>query len=475
MAEEKRSNEGEFQFVQEKIKQSGSRRGKLWKKASLTVFLGVVFGVVACITFVLLYPWAQEKFGEEPVKEINIPKDEELAEEEEDVIREEISEGENEEAPKEDEKPDESQNSSGQEHIEEENADPDKEETPGETGEQTEEEPQPEPVIVTKELELADYGRLFELMRGVGKEAMKSMVMVTAARSDIDWFYVQQEDTRQVSGLLIEDNGVEQLILTNFSDIEGAETLKVTFADGATASAVLKKYDRVTNLAVIGVNLADMSETTLSQVKEVTWGNSNLIRGSEPVIAIGRPVGIQGSMVFGSVTAVTFDVPIVDGEYQLLLTDIDRRSNGNGALVNFNGEIVGWIQDSYFHSDNTQFLTAYGISDLKRVIEHLCNNQDIPYLGVTGMNLTKEMKAELGFSTGIYIAGIEMDSPAMAAGMQSGDILVDISGQKVRSVEEMHDLLLNFSSEQMITIKVMRRGKEELKEISYEVSLTSLK
>ena len=91
------------------------------------------------------------------------------------------------------------------------------------------------------------------------------------------------------------------------------------------------------------------------------------------------------------------------------------------------------------------------------------------------MDLTKEMKAELGFSAGIYIAGIEMDSPAMAAGMQSGDILLDISGQKVRTVEEMHDLLLNFSSEQMIAIKVMRRGKEELKEISYDVALTSLK
>ena len=496
MAEEKKPNENEFQFV----------------------LFGVVFGVVACITFVLLYPWAQEKFGEDPRKEINIPRDEDP--DLENADEEESSAGN--EEPSKDSKGagEEVSDSSGKGQAEaagENGESTDQEGTGESTGQGTEETagehagegtdtppgegdpsegqqgegsgegivepgktsgqvPQ-EPTVITQivELELADYTRLFEKMRSVGKEAAKSMVTVTAGRSGTDWFNALQEKERQVSGLLVGDNGVEKLILTTYSDIEGAEQLSVTFSDYTNASAVLKKYDRVTDLAVLGVNLADMAETTRAQVKMVTWGNSKTVKAGEPVIAIGSPVGISGSMLFGNITAITYDVPVVDGEYQLLLTDMDRSDYSNGALVNFNGEIVGWLQDSYLHSGNRGAMTAYGISGLKSIIEHLCNNQDIVYLGVNGVDMTPEMRTELAFPTGVYIASVEMDSPAMAAGMQSGDIIVDISGQKIGSLADMQELLLNFSAEQLITVKVMRQGKDGLKEIAFDVSLRALK
>ena len=115
------------------------------------------------------------------------------------------------------------------------------------------------------------------------------------------------------------------------------------------------------------------------------------------------------------------------------------------------------------------------ISDLKAVIEHLCNNQDIVYLGITGMNVTKEVQEEQNLPEGVYVTGVEMDSPAMTAGIQSGDIIVDISGQEVKSLDQIQELLLNFSVDQNISIKVMRQGKEGLTEIVYSVGLSALK
>lgn len=423
MTEQKNPNGEEFQFIQEKIKRQGFWKNKWLRKTAVTILMAVLFGLVASAVFVMAQPWAQERFGEDPVQEINIPKDEEPAVEPE---------------------------------------------TPAV--------PQ-EPIVITEttELELEDYTRLFTKMRSVGQEAMKCMVMITAGSSDMDWFNEQYESERQVNGLLVGDNGVEELILTNYSDILGADQLKVTFADSATAEAALKKYDVVTDLAVLSVNLGDLEETTINQLQTVVWGNSKAVRAGEPIIAIGSPTGIADTMLFGNLTTVSYRATVVDGEYQLLLTDLTGESHSRGVLVNFKGEVVGWIQNTYLHANTPNALTAYGISDLKMIIEHLCNNQDIVYLGITGADVTEEVQEEQDLPEGVYITGVEMDSPAMAAGIQSGDIIVDISGQEVKSLQQIQELLLNFSEDQNISVKVMRQGKEGLTENVYTVGLTTLK
>lgn len=501
MAEENKHGESEFQFVQEKIKQPAPRKAKLLRRTALSVLFGAIFGVVACITFVVLYPWAQERFGEELVKEVNIPRDEEPAEEadeeqkepsspsqeqmgnaaEKEVHTEQESNHADVQQPTDTEQPVDVQQPSD---VQQETDNQQPEDPLKQSDSQQEADPvqQPEvsdeePIEITQivELELEDYTKLYEKMRSVGKEAARSMVTVTAEKSGTDWFNALQENERQVSGMIVGENGVEMLILTNYGDIEGAGQLHVTFSDYTGAPAVLKKYDRITNLAVLGVNLADMTDTTRNQVKIVNWGNSKTVKAGEPVIAVGNPVGVSGSMLYGNISALTYDEPVVDGKYQLLLTDMISGAYSNGALVNFEGETIGWIQNSYLHLGNTGTLTAYGISSLKRIIEHLCNNQDIAYLGVTGMEMDAQMQKILSFPTGVYIASVEMDSPAMSAGMQSGDIIVDISGQRIGKVTEMQEVLLNFSAEQNINIKVLRQGKEGLKEISFDVALTSLK
>lgn len=437
MAEEKKTGQDEFQFVQEKIKRPLLRQNRTLRKIGLTIVLAVLFGAVACVTFVLVYPLVQERFGEDPVREINIPKDEDPAEE--------VGE---------------------QEKSEEPAAPPVQEPAP----------PQ-EPIVITEtvEMELEDYTHLMGKMRSASLEAMKSMVTVTAGSSDMDWFNETYESERNVSGLIVDDNGVEELILTTYSDISGADQLRVTFADSKVVEAALKKYDPVTDLAILSVNLGDLEESTLKQIRTVTWGNSRTLRPGEAVIALGSPVGIPGSLLFGNLTAVSYHASAVDGEYQLLLVDQLRSAHSNGVLINLKGEVVGWLQDTYLHSYNPEVLTAYGISDLKGVIEHLSNNQDIVYLGIRGADVTEEVQEELGLPEGVYITSVEMDSPAMTAGIQGGDVIVDISGQEVKSLSEMQELLLNFSEDQVITVKVMRQGKEGMKEIMCSVGLSALK
>lgn len=421
MAEEKRRDEQEFSFVKEKIKRQRIYHNETFRKIAFYLALSVLCGTVACFVFVRLHPWMEDKFGEKERTDITLPRDEE------------------------------------------EQRGPDA----------TSQEPQ-EPIVITKtqELEVADYKKLYGKLNAVAAEAEKSLVTVTAASSDTDWFNETYESKNQVSGLLVGDNGVELLILTIYSEVKNADQLHVTFVDKSVQDAVLKNYDAVTDLAVISVNLADVQAETLKSIVMANFGSSRGLRAGDPIIAVGSPAGFPGSVLHGNLAAADYKVSVTDGEYALLVTDINDASKSSGALLNLDGQVVGLIENQYESFNNKDVLTAYAISDMKAVVEHLSNSQDIVYVGITGADVTEEIEASQGLPAGVYITSVFPDSPAMNAGMQQGDVITEISGQTVTSMAEIQEMLLKFSKDQMIQVVVMRQGREGYKDITCRVSLS---
>ena len=423
MAEEKRQEEQEFSFVKEKIKRQRFYQNRVFRRVVLQIVLGAVCGAVACFTFVVLHPWMDEKFGEEEKKEIVFP-----------------SEDEEEKEPA------------------EEPAEP------------------AEPVVITEkqELEIEDYRKLYGKLRAVALESERCLVTVTAASSDMDWFNETYESQKQLSGLLVGNNGVELVILTVYAEVSSANELQVMFADKSVLNAVLKNHDVVTDLAVLSVNLADVQESTMESIRMAELGSSKSLRAGEPVIAVGSPAGTAGSVIYGTLTAGGFSMSVIDGEYDLLITDMNRTGDGSGVLLNLDGQVIGLIEHRYLNPNNKNVLTAYSISDMKDVIEHLSNSQDLVYIGVMGENVTEEIAQAVNLPKGVYITGVEMDSPAMNAGLQQGDVITVISGQEIESVSQIQEMLLKFSKEQEIQVNVMRQGKEGYKEISCKVVLNCL-
>ena len=99
--------------------------------------------------------------------------------------------------------------------------------------------------------------------------------------------------------------------------------------------------------------------------------------------------------------------------------------NGSGALINLNGEVIGLVTQGYSSEGDQNTLTAISISELKPVIEMLSNNKDIPYIGLEITTVTNTIAKENDIPKGVYIKEVKMDSPAMAAGLQSltpGDV-----------------------------------------------------
>lgn len=424
MAEEKRREEQEFSFVKEKIKKQPFYQNKTLRRAALQLIFSVVCGAVACFVFVIVHPWMERTFGEQEMTEITIPQEEE-------------------------------------------------EETVTEPQEETEDE---EPVVITepRELEVEDYADLYTKLKEVADTAGKSLVTVTASSSGTDWFNETYESRRELSGLLVGNNGVELLILAPYSQVEGADTLQAAFADGSTLAAVLKNYDSVTDLAVLSVNLADVEEDTLESIRMAELGSSKSLKAGEPVIAVGSPAGIAGSVKYGNLVASGYKVSVIDGEYNLLITDMERSEKGSGVLLNLSGQVIGLLEDSYLNSSNEGALTAYAISDMKDIIEHLSNSQDLVYMGIHGTDVTEEISEAQGIPAGVYVTGMEADSPAMNSGIQAGDIITEINGKTITSLSQIREMLLKFSREQVIQVVIMRQGKDGYKEIECSVTLNVL-
>ena len=122
--------------------------------------------------------------------------------------------------------------------------------------------------------------------------------------------------------------------------------------------------------------------------------------------------------------------------------------------------VIGIIDNMNTSNDMGNLLTAYGISELKRTIEKMSNDKERAYLGVHGADVPEEAGEELGIPMGAYIKEIEMDSPAMEAGIQSGDVVIEVNETPIMTYNELLTILYNASPEDVLDMVLMRQGKE---------------
>lgn len=416
----------EFFFMKEKIKDKPFYKKKWVQVLGATVILAVVFGSVSGYMFVKVSEFMKEKTEKEAMTSIEIPRDSE--------------------------------------------SETDLEEDKPVTGESS---PGTESIVISPEVTLEDYTIIYAKLRGLAREVKRSLVTVTAVNNGVDWFNEAYENKGQSCGMIIGDNGLELLILTKYSMVQVCDGIKITFVDDTMAGGTLKKYDVTTDFAVISVNLSDISEATKARIVKADLGNSKRLDAGMPVLAVGMADGNQDSLCTGILTSVHNKQSVVDGEYSILMTDMHRNAASDGVLINLDGEVVGILQQRYQSANMQAVLSAYGISDVKSLLEHLSNNQDIVYLGIKGISVTAEQQKK-DVPEGVYVTEVEMDSPAMKGGIHAGDIIQAINGQKVAAMSELSDVLLRLSNKQNITLEGQRLTKDGYKKMNYQTSLSVL-
>ena len=322
-------------------------------------------------------------------------------------------------------------------------------------------------------LTLEDFSEVYREVLETAKVPERSMVTVQGITSDVDWMDNSYENSKQVSGFLVADNGKEYFVLNEYRAVDQVDRILVTFADGATVDAHFQKQDPGTGLAVLKIDKEEVDQETREAIEVAQLGTSASIRRGEPVLAVGSPAGYSGAISYGMITSINNTKYTVDNEYHLLTTDIMGNSEGSGVLVSLDGKIVGVIVQSFSLGEKS-VVTALPISELKHMIEQLSNNEEIMYLGVRGQNIESHVAQKTGLPKGIYVNAVEEDSPVMVGGIQNGDVIVKIEDTSVETLGQMRTELDKCKAGQKITVTAMRKGAEGYVEIVFDVTVGAL-
>ena len=145
---------------------------------------------------------------------------------------------------------------------------------------------------------------------------------------------------------------------------------------------------------------------------------------------------------------------------------------GTGILFNLDGEVIGMISPSVWEDAGSGTANAFAISDLKSVIEILANDESVPYIGIYGTTVTADLQ-EQGMPAGIYVVDVDPESPAMEAGIQSGDIICEAAREKVASLGSYQSAVLKSKKGDMIKIRGQRRGADGYVDVDFTVTVGS--
>lgn len=268
------------------------------------------------------------------------------------------------------------------------------------------------------------------------------------------------------SGFIISQDGQ---IVTNHHVVDGAETVTVKLADGRSFEASVVGSDPMTDIALLKIE-ADVDLPT------VDFGRSDALRVGDEVVAVGNPFGLGGTVTSGIVSALSRDIrsgPFDD----FIQTDAAiNRGNSGGPLFNNAGDVVG-VNTAILSPGGGSVGIGFAVpSDLvQTIVADLADDGKIArgWLGVNIRPMSAEVANVLGYDEpkGAVIEAVTADSPAAAAGLKKGDIILSFAGTEISDLRDLTRAVATTTPEKETEITVLRKGRE----MTLEVTVGSLK
>ena len=259
------------------------------------------------------------------------------------------------------------------------------------------------------------------------------------------------------SGFLFTPDG---FILTNSHVVHGAVHIDVTLADGRRCHASLVGDDPDTDLAVIRIDAPNLLPAVL--------GDSQQIRPGQLVVAIGNPLGFQCTVTSGVVSALGRSLRAQSGRLidNVIQTDAALNpGNSGGPLVTSRGEVIGVNTAVIRGAQGICFATA--INTAKFVAARLIRDGFIRrgHIGIAAQDVPLPRRVvrfhNLLVESGLRVEEVQPSSPASAAGMLRGDIIIEFAGHPVAGIDHLHRWLAETQPGAQSTITILR-GAEKL-------------
>lgn len=318
------------------------------------------------------------------------------------------------------------------------------------------------------------------VFRAVSSQVLPSVVEVDVTEKrmrqsnplgNIPWFFFGQpnegngqneeyETQGLGSGVIIRRTGNVLYVLTNNHVAGKASSISVKLNDGRTFEGKLVGSDERMDIALVSFESDDKS------IPVATMGDSDKVQTGDICFAMGAPLGYSQSVTEGIVSATGRSGGQIGNINDFIQTDTAiNQGNSGGPLLNIYGEVIGintWIASSSGGSQGLGF--AIPINNIKHAIDEFITKGKVVYgwLGVSLVDVREEIKDSLKVSgkEGAFASQIFIDSPALKGGMQAGDFIIELNGNKVRSVEQLVRDVGNLPADVDAKFKVIRGGKE---------------
>ena len=401
--EESEMNETpEYSFLQEVIKDEVGGTGKRKKRILRKIGVGIFIGLVACFTFSVIKPWVESRISGNP-DEVTIPRD-----------TKQTAENEADRSGK---------DGNGQKKD--------------------------------------NYSKSVKSLSDVakkGKRSVVSLLVLTGATIGNKEFV---SESQSVSGVLIADNGQELLILGPTMEVGETQQIQATFCDGKKYRVTEKKSDANLELTIYAVKESQLEEKTAKSIRLAALGSSYEVKKGDTTVLLGMLFGQGDAVGYGVLRSSTEKAERADGTYHILGAELAGFTGGSGIMFNRQEEVIGIICDAAGEDAKEELMHAYAISDIKDVMQFLANGESVPYIGIHATDVSENIAEDRRIPRGIYVDKVEADSPAMRAGIQSGDVLTAIGGTDIENFEQYHELLMEEKEGTHLLIKGYRRGAKD--------------
>ncbi len=267
------------------------------------------------------------------------------------------------------------------------------------------------------------------------------------------------------SGFIIDKSG---FVLTNAHVVDKADRVTVRFKDGRTFDGKVQGVDEVTDLALVKINAG-------SDLPVAPLGSSSNVQVGDWAIAVGNPLGFDNTVTLGIVSTLrrsSAQVGIPDKRLDFIQTDAAiNPGNSGGPLLNERGEVIGI--NTAIRADAMGIGFAIPIDKAKQIAAQLQRGGKVahPYLGVQMLTLTPQLAKQNNTDpnspiqipevNGVLVMRVLPNSPAAAAGIRRGDVIVQIEGQAITSAEQLQNLVEETRIGQVLQVKVQRGNQTQ--------------
>ncbi|MDH5553090.1 MAG: Do family serine endopeptidase [Nitrosomonas sp.] len=262
------------------------------------------------------------------------------------------------------------------------------------------------------------------------------------------------------SGVIVSPKGY---ILTNHHVVATADEVEVALIDGRKTKARVIGTDPGTDLAVLKINLKDLTAITFGQSSDVMVGDI--------VLAVGNPFGVGQTVTMGIVGALGRSQVGINTFENFIQTDAAiNPGNSGGALTDTSGNLIG-INTAIFSRSGGSLGVGFAVpvDVAKQIMAQIIESGSVTrgWLGITMQDITEELAEsfDLEEASGVLVPGVLKDGPADLAGIKPGDILIAIAGKPMAHSSDVLNLVAELPPGDKVTITILRDNKEKNVEI----------